>query len=223
MEKIAIENKLSCSTQGMFAEPNTVAGSEENRTEPEAERSRLTQLEEIIDRQERSDAHLAIGKALKEINENRLYRAAGFRAFGRYTKKRFGYEKTFAYRLINYAKEVEKCVANGTTPPENEGSFRAAKVKEKRASRKQSKPAKLEPSESKPEPSGPELTFRVVRDIDEELDRFQETAEQWKAELSPNDYLNLLEQVKDCIDYKLEEADRTAESNLVVAFEEAAV
>src|SRR5258707_12514990 len=75
------------------------AGSEENPTESLTEKSRLTELEEIIDREERSDAHLAIGNALKEINEDRFYRDAGFRAFSAYVKARFDYRLLYAYRL----------------------------------------------------------------------------------------------------------------------------
>ena len=138
MEETSIENKVSCSTQGMSTETQTVAGSD-NPTESLTEKSRLTELEKTIEREERSNAHLAIGKALQQIQGAELYRIAGYRAFNSYAKKRFGYHRSYVNRLINYAKEVEKCVANGDTPPESEGSFRANKRKsEKRSSRKPS-------------------------------------------------------------------------------------
>jgi hypothetical protein len=219
------ESEVSCSKTAMEDSTNTVAGSEENRTESETERSRLTQLEEIIEREERSDAHLAIGNALKEINEDKLYRVAGFRAFGRYTKKRFGYHVTYAYRLINYAKEVEKCIANGDTPPTSEGSFRASKQKQKVAQQSETdrpagQPPKAAPKQKRTQRKSavkkeqPEQPERIPNELeeepenvriintgpDEEFEGFKDEVEAWKAEFPDDELRPLLEQVKEYID-----------------------
>src|ERR1700730_6838824 len=98
-------NKSSCSTQGMIVvEHDTVAGSD-NTTESLTESSRLTQLEETIKSEQRSDAHLAIGKALWEIRDARLYKEAGYRNFANYAKTRWNYSRRQADRLIKFAKE----------------------------------------------------------------------------------------------------------------------
>jgi hypothetical protein len=68
-----------------------------------------------------SDAH----HALREIHDNKLYKAAGYTSFESYTESRWGYSKAHAYRLIDHDKIVERLKAEGADwLPSGEGLTR---------------------------------------------------------------------------------------------------
>jgi hypothetical protein len=67
--------------------------------------SRLKQLEDVIETTEKSVGK-AIGEALLEINEGRLYRAE-YRTFEKCCESRWGYHRSYAYRLIAFAKATK--------------------------------------------------------------------------------------------------------------------
>lgn len=50
-----------------------------------------------------SEAHYA----LRRIQEEKLYRAAGYKSFESYVAERWGYSKTHAYRLIDHTKFLD--------------------------------------------------------------------------------------------------------------------
>lgn len=62
------------------------------------QKERLTALEEAINKNRRS--FYVIGKALKEIRDDRLYRFLLFKTFEAYTRARWEIGKSQAYRLI---------------------------------------------------------------------------------------------------------------------------
>jgi len=62
------------------------------------QKERLTTLEKVIDKNRRS--FYEIGKALKEIRDDRLYRFLLFKTFEAYTRVRWEIGKSQAYRLI---------------------------------------------------------------------------------------------------------------------------
>jgi hypothetical protein len=74
---------------------------------------------------------------LRQIQEKRLYKTA-YSSFAAYCEDRWGYQKTYAYDLIQFAKEIEQLSANADTsapPPETEGEARAKRKQEKAADR----------------------------------------------------------------------------------------
>jgi hypothetical protein len=102
-----------------------------------AERSsRLKQLEDVIETAEESVGK-AIGEALLEIKESRLSRAE-YGTFERYCESRWGYHRSYAYRLIAFAKATKAVSTNGymETLCKNEGSFRAKQIAKKIGKRK---------------------------------------------------------------------------------------
>ena len=69
-----------------------------------AESTRLEELEAVIERN--MDAVVAVGKALREIQENKLYRVE-YRTFARYIEERWKMSRSRGYRQIQFVKDVE--------------------------------------------------------------------------------------------------------------------
>jgi hypothetical protein len=196
----------------MFIENESAPGAEEKDPAESVtvDPSRLTELEEIIDREKRRA--LAIGNALREIQEAKLYRTAGYKDFGNYVHKRWGYHRSYAYRLIKYAKDVADAVANGDTPAESEGSFRAAKRK---TEQKQPKPSNLI------HVLDAEFTSKLIHDLDAEFESFKVTIERWRNALCQEDYLQLVDKVRRYTNAVIAVENDTEDTTMSVELEDA--
>lgn len=87
-----------------------------------SERKALKEHETVIG--QGLTAFVAVGNALAEINENRLY-VEKFDTFEKYCKKRWELGKSRAYQLINSAKTVDTLsTIVDIKPPSNEGIAR---------------------------------------------------------------------------------------------------
>ena len=84
---------------------------------------RLTTLENVIDKNRRS--FYVIGKALKEICDDRLYRFLLFKTFEAYTRARWEIGKSQAYRLIEACHVIDNLSPIGDILPENESQVRS--------------------------------------------------------------------------------------------------
>ena len=76
----------------------------------------LAECEAVVERG--FDTFVEVGRALLEIRDRRLYRGAGFAAFGTYCRERWGWSRQHAYRLIDGAQVAELVSPAGDTPPE---------------------------------------------------------------------------------------------------------
>lgn len=85
--------------------------------------SRLIELETLIESEQRS--FYKIGKALKQIRDERLYRDLLFDSFEAYLKSRWDMSRSQAYRLIEAARIIDNLSPIGDTLPENEAQLRA--------------------------------------------------------------------------------------------------
>lgn len=85
--------------------------------------SRLLHLESIINTNR--GCFYNIGKALKEVRDDRLYRELLFDTFEAYLKKRWDMSRSHAYRLIEAARVIDNLSPIGDTLPENEAQLRA--------------------------------------------------------------------------------------------------
>jgi len=83
---------------------------------------RLSKLESIVDKSRRSFYDL--GKALREIRDNRLYRYAAFNTFNDYARKRWAIGKSHAYRLIEACNVIDNLSPIGDVLPVNESQVR---------------------------------------------------------------------------------------------------
>jgi len=84
---------------------------------------RLTELESLIEVNQVD--FYALGKALKEINEHRLYQQS-FKSFEDYVKQRWDMRRAQAYRLINAAQVMDNLSPIGDIAlPKNEAQARA--------------------------------------------------------------------------------------------------
>jgi len=83
---------------------------------------RLTQLENEIHRNRRS--FYDIGRALKEIRDEKLYRHLLYESFEKYTLARWEIGKSQAYRLIDACNVLDNLSPIGDTLPENESQVR---------------------------------------------------------------------------------------------------
>ena len=83
---------------------------------------RLVKLEKLIARNQES--FYEIGKALKEIRDNRLYRQALFESFEIYTRQRWDMGKAYAYRLIRAYEVIYNLSPIGDKLPANESQAR---------------------------------------------------------------------------------------------------
>ena len=84
--------------------------------------SRLSHLETVIAQQRGS--FYQIGKALKEIRDDRLYRQLLFASFEAYLKDRWDMGRAQAYRLIEAARVIDNLSPIGDILPENEAQVR---------------------------------------------------------------------------------------------------
>nr|WP_319491667.1 DNA methylase [uncultured Desulfobacter sp.] len=83
---------------------------------------RLAKLETLIARNQ--ECFSKIGKALKEIRDNRLYKQALFESFETYTRARWDMGKSHAYRLIKFYEVIYNLSPIGDTLPANESQAR---------------------------------------------------------------------------------------------------
>ena len=83
---------------------------------------RLAKLETLIARNQES--FYKIGKALKEIRDNRLYKQALFESFETYTRERWDMGKSHAYRLIKFYEVIYNLSPIGDKLPANESQAR---------------------------------------------------------------------------------------------------
>lgn len=84
--------------------------------------SRLGELELTIERGMKS--FVAVGNALLEIREARLYKERGFARFEDYCQQHWGMSRPQAYRMIDSAKVVEAVSPMGDIAPANERQAR---------------------------------------------------------------------------------------------------
>jgi hypothetical protein len=83
---------------------------------------RLNTLEAVIDSRQRS--FYEIGKALREIRNERLYGELLFKSFEEYLKKRWDMGRSHAYRLIEASRVIDNLSPLGDVLPENEAQSR---------------------------------------------------------------------------------------------------
>lgn len=83
---------------------------------------RLAKLETLI--ASNQECFFKIGKALKEIRDNRLYKQALFESFETYTRERWDMGKSHAYRLIKFYEVIYNLSPIGDTLPANESQAR---------------------------------------------------------------------------------------------------
>jgi hypothetical protein len=88
-----------------------------------ADRERFAELEQVIERG--LGTFVDVGHALLEIQQRRLYRAAGHRTFADYVAKRWDLSSAHAYRQIEASKVVDILAPIGEVPlPANEAQAR---------------------------------------------------------------------------------------------------
>jgi hypothetical protein len=83
---------------------------------------RLNALEQMIDKRRRS--FYQIGKALREIRDERLYRELLYDTFEQYLKKRWDMGRSQAYRLIEASRVIDNLSPIGDILPQNEAQSR---------------------------------------------------------------------------------------------------
>ncbi|WP_300674803.1 DNA methylase [Desulfoluna sp.] len=98
------------------------------------QKKRLTDLEGDIHKNRRS--FYAIGIALREIRDDRLYRVLLFQTFETYTRARWEIGKSQAYRLIEACRIVDNLSPIGDILPENEAQLRSLAPLDPAAQRK---------------------------------------------------------------------------------------
>lgn len=86
----------------------------------------IKDLESIIESNQRN--FYAVGKALKEIRDKRLYRKLGCDSFESYTKQRWDMKKSHTYRLINASEVIDNLSPIGEIKPINEAQARPLAV-----------------------------------------------------------------------------------------------
>ena len=84
--------------------------------------NRLVHLETIIETERR--CFYKIGKALKEVRDERLYRQLLFDSFEIYLKQRWDMSRSHGYRLIEAARIIDNLSPIGDKLPENEAQLR---------------------------------------------------------------------------------------------------
>lgn len=84
--------------------------------------NRLVHLETIIETERR--CFYKIGKALKEVRDERLYRQLLFDSFEIYLKQRWDMSRSHGYRLIKAARIIDNLSPIGDKLPENEAQLR---------------------------------------------------------------------------------------------------
>ena len=86
------------------------------------DKARLLSLEAVIEANQRN--FYAVGQALKEIRDHRLYRRTGFDSFEDYVKSRWDMGISHSYRLIDAFKVVKHLSPIGEVLPFNEAQAR---------------------------------------------------------------------------------------------------
>jgi hypothetical protein len=84
--------------------------------------NRLTTLEMLIESERR--CFYKVGKALREIRDEQLYRELFFDSFEQYVKKRWEMGRSHAYRLIEASRVIDNLSPIGELLPENEAQLR---------------------------------------------------------------------------------------------------
>jgi hypothetical protein len=86
--------------------------------------ARLGELEQIINNGLRT--YVQVGRALKEIRDQKLYLAEGYETFIDYLKRRFGWAKSYGHSVINASVVTERlsAIADKVELPANEGQAR---------------------------------------------------------------------------------------------------
>jgi hypothetical protein len=84
--------------------------------------SRLLHLETIINTNR--SCFYNIGRALKEVRDDRLYRELLFDTFEAYLRKRWDMSRAHAYRLIEASRAIDNLSPIGDILPENEAQLR---------------------------------------------------------------------------------------------------
>lgn len=84
--------------------------------------NRLLHLESII--KSGQGGFYQIGKALREVRDERLYRKLLFDSFDGYLKNRWDMGRSQAYRLIEASRVIDNLSPIGDTLPENEAQLR---------------------------------------------------------------------------------------------------
>ncbi len=127
-------------------------------------KKRLTFLENKIDNGMKD--FYEIGKSLKKIKDERLYRVVLFNQFSTYTKSRWDIGKSKAYRLINACNVIDNLSPIGDRLPLNEAQIRPL-VRFKKDEQRKIWREFLE--------SGMEITARNIINF---TDRYQKTTNQ---------------------------------------------
>jgi hypothetical protein len=86
------------------------------------DQQRLIQLETLIARNQ--EHFCEIGRALKEIRDNRLYKLALFETFEAYARARWDMGRAHAYRLIKSYEVIHNLSPIGDIVPANESQVR---------------------------------------------------------------------------------------------------
>lgn len=86
-----------------------------------SDRADLGRLERVIDRAQESFRDLVF--ALREIHQRKLFKSEFF-SWNDYCLKRWGFTRRYAAYLIQAARLIEECEAEGTTPPANQNQAR---------------------------------------------------------------------------------------------------
>jgi hypothetical protein len=84
--------------------------------------NRLLHLESIIESGQ--GGFYQIGKALREVRDDRLYRKLLFNSFDSYLKNRWDMGRSQAYRLIEASRVIDNLSPIGDILPENEAQLR---------------------------------------------------------------------------------------------------
>ena len=82
----------------------------------------MLHLETLIETERR--CFYKIGKALKEVRDDRLYRELLFDSFESYLKQRWDMSRSHGYRLIEAARVIDNLSPIGDILPENEAQLR---------------------------------------------------------------------------------------------------
>jgi hypothetical protein len=85
-------------------------------TLPNARQNRATELEAIIERAvtEAMDAFVRVGRALKEIRDDRLYKELDYTSFEEYCRERWNFGRNFANKAIRASVAADLVGTSGT-------------------------------------------------------------------------------------------------------------
>ncbi len=90
--------------------------------EPPCRQDRLSELESVLETNQRS--FYQVGRALREIRDDRLYERFGFSRFEDYTRTRWEMRKSQAYRLIDASMVIDNLSPIGERLPVKEAHAR---------------------------------------------------------------------------------------------------